>query len=68
MNIGEKLYKIIYKSYKDFINSQTLAGESIAAIQNYLPNLSKYTAIHYLINHENYLSNHAHIKKAMTLL
>ncbi len=41
--------------YKDFINSQTLAGESIAAIQNYLPNLSKYTAIHYLINHENFL-------------
>ena len=41
--------------YKDFINSQTLAGESIAAIQSYLPNLSKYTAIHYLINHENFL-------------
>jgi ferrous iron transport protein B len=41
--------------YKDFIDSDSLARNSIAAIQNYLPNLSKYTAIHYLINHENFL-------------
>jgi ferrous iron transport protein B len=40
--------------YKDFIDSNTLAQPSIEAIKKQLPHLGKYTAVHYLINHENF--------------
>ena len=45
-------------SYKvpawDFINSKELAEAPIEDIQEYIPGLSDYTAIHYLINHETF--------------
>ncbi|MBP6430267.1 MAG: ferrous iron transport protein B [Ferruginibacter sp.] len=44
-------------AYKDFIDSNNLAQPSIAAIQKQLPQLGKYEAIHYLINHENFALN-----------
>jgi ferrous iron transport protein B len=40
---------------RDFINNRSLAAESINDVKTYLPHLSDYTAIHYLINHENFL-------------
>jgi ferrous iron transport protein B len=46
------------QSYKmpvrDFIDNKALAENSISDIQQNLPELSDYTAIHYLINHESF--------------
>jgi ferrous iron transport protein B len=40
---------------KDFIDSNLLAPSSVTAIKNLYPNISNYHAIHYLINHQNFL-------------
>ena len=40
---------------RDFINAELLAPNAIAAVKNLFPSISSYTAIHYLINHENFL-------------
>ncbi len=39
---------------RDFIDSKALAHEAIKKVKNYFPAISDYTAIHYLINHENF--------------
>ncbi len=42
---------------RDFINNTALAENAISSIQEILPELSNYGAIHYLINHEHFLLN-----------
>jgi len=42
---------------RDFIENKNLAPEAIEDIQKTFPQLSDYTSIHYLINHENFLLN-----------
>ena len=43
---------------RNFIETKPLAPESIAAIQQLIPSLGDYSAVHYLINHEHFeLSN-----------
>ncbi|MEO5996982.1 MAG: ferrous iron transport protein B [Chitinophagaceae bacterium] len=45
-----------YKApFFDFIPNATLAHASIEAVKKYFPAISDYTAIHYLINHENFV-------------
>ena len=40
---------------RDFIDNNALAAKPIAAVKEHFPHISNYTAIHYLINHENFL-------------
>ena len=39
---------------REFINNLGLAEESIGGVKNLYPAVSNYTALHYLINHENF--------------
>lgn len=48
----------LYKTpVRDFINNRALATAAISEIKEYLPDLSDYKAIHYLINHEHFKLN-----------
>ena len=40
---------------RDFIDNNSLAENAITQIKKHFPEISNYTAIHYLINHENFL-------------
>jgi len=40
---------------RDFIDTSGLSEHAIREVKNLFPNISNYTAIHYLINHENFL-------------
>lgn len=40
---------------RDFIENKALAPQPIEDVQQHFPQLSDYTAIHYLINHESFL-------------
>lgn len=42
------------KQYTGFINNDALAPTAIEEVKNLFPHISSYTAIHYLINHENF--------------
>jgi len=47
----------------DFIENKILAVDAVNDVQHLFPGMSDYTAIHYLINHENFqLENSAHTK------
>jgi ferrous iron transport protein B len=48
---AQQSYKI---PVRDFIDNKALAESSIEDIKQHLPELSDYTAIHYLINHESF--------------
>ncbi len=39
---------------RDFIDSKALAGEAVEEIKQHLTELSDYTAVHFLINHESF--------------
>lgn len=47
----QQLYQV---PARDFIDNRGLAPAPVTAVQDLLPGLSDYTAIHYLINHENF--------------
>jgi len=40
---------------RDFIDNSALAETAIARVKEHFPEISNYTAIHYLINHEHFL-------------
>jgi ferrous iron transport protein B len=45
----------LYQSpVRDFIDNKALAEQAIRAVKEHFPQLSDYTAIHYLINHESF--------------
>ena len=44
---------------RDFIDINSIAGAPITALKKYFPNISNYRAVHYLINHENFLLDKA---------
>ena len=51
----EQTAQRLYQSpARDFINNNALATSSIEEVKQYLPELSDYRAIHYLINHESF--------------
>ncbi len=49
--IGQNLYQ---PPIRDFIDNKALAETAIGAVKDHFPQLSDYTAIHYLINHESF--------------
>ncbi len=59
----EQLKKVIEQSaenlyhlpVRDFIDNNALAGNAVEQVKKHYPGISSYTAIHYLINHENFL-------------
>jgi ferrous iron transport protein B len=59
----EQLKKVIEQSAenlyqppaRDFIDNNALAEHAIEQVKAHYPGISNYTAIHYLINHENFL-------------
>jgi ferrous iron transport protein B len=40
---------------RDFIDNHAMAPNAIEAVKKHYPNISSYTAVHYLINHEHFL-------------
>ncbi len=48
----------------DFIDSSSLALAPVAEIREQIPSLSNYSAIHYLINHENFSLDH-HLQESI---
>ena len=42
-------------STRDFIDSHALAANAIDAVKDHYPGISSYKAVHYLINHENFM-------------
>lgn len=40
---------------RDFIDNKALAANAIEQVKEYYPDISNYTAVHYLINHEHFL-------------
>ena len=40
---------------RDFIDCDAMAPNAIEAVKKHYPEISSYTAVHYLINHENFL-------------
>jgi len=46
--------RLYHSPVRDFIDNNALAEPSIAEVKKYLPQLSDYAAIHYLINHESF--------------
>ncbi len=50
--VGERLN---HAPHRDFIDVKTLAPAPIEGVRQLFPGLSNYAAIHYLINHENFL-------------
>ncbi len=54
----------LYQSpLRDFIENKALAESSIDGVKKHFPELSDYTAIHYLINHESFDLNETMQKK-----
>ncbi len=59
----EQLKKVIEQSdenlyqppARDFIDNHALAANAIEQVREHYPELSNYTAVHYLINHEHFL-------------
>jgi ferrous iron transport protein B len=59
----EQLKKIIEQSAenlyqppaRDFIDNHSMAPNAIEAVKKHYPEISSYTAVHYLINHEHFL-------------
>lgn len=59
----EQLKKVIEQSSenlyqppaRDFIDNHALAANAIEGVKTHYPEISSYTAIHYLINHEHFL-------------
>ena len=40
---------------RDFIDAQSLAPEAMGEVKQLFPNISNYTSMHYLINHEHFI-------------
>ncbi|HLK26977.1 MAG TPA: ferrous iron transport protein B [Puia sp.] len=55
--ISKIAQQIHQASARDFIQSKSLATDAVSSVKNIFPEISDYTAIHYLINHENFNFN-----------
>jgi len=57
----EQTAQHLYQSpVRDFIDNKALAADAIDDVKKHFPELSDYTAIHYLINHESFALNAMH--------
>ncbi|HKB44713.1 MAG TPA: ferrous iron transport protein B, partial [Chitinophagaceae bacterium] len=50
--IEQTVQRLYQTPIRDFIDNRALSSVSVAEVKHHLPQLSDYTAIHYLINHE----------------
>ncbi len=50
--IEQTVQRLYQTPVRDFIDNRALSSVSVAEVKHHLPQLSDYTAIHYLINHE----------------
>ena len=57
--LGLAIEKIDQLPPRDFIDTQALATAPIIEVKKLFPHISNYRAIHYLINHENFLLDDA---------
>jgi len=57
--LGLAIEKIDQLPPRDFIDTQALAAAPIIEVKKLFPHISNYRAIHYLINHENFLLDDA---------
>jgi ferrous iron transport protein B len=53
--IAETAAKLYQRPSRDFIDVPEQAKQPVEQVKKYFPHISNYTAIHYLINHENFL-------------
>lgn len=51
LQISKQSYKV---PTRDFVNMKELGGKSVEEVQQLLPQLNDYAAVHYLINHESF--------------
>jgi ferrous iron transport protein B len=58
-SLEQAIEKINQAPPRDFIDTNALAAAPIAALKQHFPHISNYRAIHYLINHENFLLDDA---------
>jgi len=56
--IIEQTFLSNFTAPREFINSQALAEKPIEAVRKLLPDISDYSALHYLINHEHFKLTH----------
>ncbi len=52
--IAKVAQQIHHASPREFIQNKLLATNAVVDVKNVFPDISDYTAIHYLINHENF--------------
>jgi ferrous iron transport protein B len=52
--IAQTAQQLYQTPVRDFIENKTLASAAVNDVQEIFPGVSDYTAIHYLINHENF--------------
>jgi ferrous iron transport protein B len=52
--IEQTAQRLYQTPVRDFIDNRALSNASVEEIKQHLPQLSDYTAIHYLINHESF--------------
>jgi ferrous iron transport protein B len=52
--IAQTIQQLYQTPVRDFIENKTLATAAVTDVQEIFPAISDYTAIHYLINHENF--------------
>ena len=50
----EQITSLVFSAPREFINSLAIAGKSVEDVKQLLPDISNYTAQHYLINHEHF--------------
>ena len=61
--IAQTAQQLYHTPVRDFIENKTLANIAVNDLQEIFPGVSDYTAIHYLINHENFnFDNNTHNK------
>ncbi len=56
--IAQTAQQLYQTPFRDFIENKTLAAGAVNDVQKLFPGISDYTAIHYLINHENFNFDH----------
>ncbi|HEX4851232.1 MAG TPA: ferrous iron transport protein B, partial [Puia sp.] len=52
--IAQTVHQLHQAPVRDFIQNKSLAAEAVHDVKGFFPEISDYTAIHYLINHEHF--------------
>jgi ferrous iron transport protein B len=56
--IAQTAQQLYHSPVRDFIHNKSLAAAAVEDVRNFFPDISDYTAIHYLINHEHFDFDH----------